>query len=322
MICVEGPIASGKSIFAKELAEELGMLYMPPATMDDIFINEYGFDYRTFDDKLPPGAQCFDNKRFCLDPTNRLVGQFQIRMYMLRMMRYVNALAHILSTGQGVVTNRSPYSDYVFLEAMFRNNYLSKGVRSAYHDVKNHTITELMRPHLVIYLDVPVAKVKENIKKRNISHEVNSKALTDQFLNDIEINYKQQFLKEITAHAELLVYDWTEGGETEVVVEDIERIDFDRFGHYDEKMKDWRIMTEWEWCEKRMEYTVDKDDLIHYCNIPRYDVPELILTAEDSRAIEMLYTEAPGNKYEPGFNADMGDSGIWTKTRGPLGYRY
>lgn len=36
--------------------------------------------------------------------------------------------------------------------------------------------------------------------------------------------YKQKYLRDITTHAELLVYDWSNGGETEVIVEDIERI--------------------------------------------------------------------------------------------------
>lgn len=36
--------------------------------------------------------------------------------------------------------------------------------------------------------------------------------------------YKQEFLQDISTHAEILVYDWTNGGETELIVEDIERI--------------------------------------------------------------------------------------------------
>ncbi len=270
MISVEGPIAAGKSEFAKELAKDLDMLYVPTPTMDDVYINEYGFDFRTLDDQLPEGARTFDNEKFCLNPMHRMVGTYQLRMYAIKVYRYVEALAHILSTGQGVVCNRTPFSDYVFLEAMLRNGYLSKGVRSVYYQIREHTITELMKPHLVIYLDVPLEKVKENIKKRNINYEINSPALTDQYLKDIEIEYKHKYLKDITSHAELLVYDWTEAGEPEVVVEDIERIDFDRFGHYDKKMQDWRLMTEWEWCEKRMLYTSDKYDIYSYFNIPRW----------------------------------------------------
>lgn len=36
--------------------------------------------------------------------------------------------------------------------------------------------------------------------------------------------YKNDFLKDIGTHAELLVYDWSNGGEIELVVEDIENI--------------------------------------------------------------------------------------------------
>lgn len=321
MICVEGSIGAGKSKFAKELADELEMFYMPAPTMDDIYVNSYGYDLRKLDDQLPEAVKSFDNKKFCINPNHRSVGTFQIRMLMLRVSRYVDALAHILSTGQGVVCNRSPFSDFVFVEAMLRSNFISKGVRSVYYDLRNHTLPELMKPHLVIYLDVPVKQIKENIKKRNIDYEVKSKVFSDQYLNDIETGYKQRFLKDISSHAELLVYDWTEGGETEVVVEDIERIDFDRFEHYDQKMKDWRIMTEWEWCEKRIHYTSDKSDIMNYFNVPRFDVPELVREAEDAKILRDVYSYAPGQRYISGYNEDMGDSGILTKTKYRLDFK-
>lgn len=54
-----------------------------------------------------------------------------------------------------------------------------------------------MRPHLVIYLDMPVSVVQKNIKERGIPYEVNSKALTPEYLGTMEKVYKQQYLKEI-----------------------------------------------------------------------------------------------------------------------------
>lgn len=36
--------------------------------------------------------------------------------------------------------------------------------------------------------------------------------------------YKRNFLKDISTHSELLVYDWSNGGDIELVVEDVERI--------------------------------------------------------------------------------------------------
>lgn len=78
---VEGPIAAGKSDFAKKLAEDLDMHFVSPARMDDIYINAYGFDLRTLDDKLPPGARSFDEKKFLADPKNRLTAAFQMQLY-------------------------------------------------------------------------------------------------------------------------------------------------------------------------------------------------------------------------------------------------
>lgn len=83
-IIVEGPIASGKTKFAKELAEKLDMYYMPQTSMDDIYINEYGFDLRQLDDQLPPGVRSFDEKKFVADPYNRLVAPFQNTMYHMK----------------------------------------------------------------------------------------------------------------------------------------------------------------------------------------------------------------------------------------------
>lgn len=320
MIVIEGPIAAGKSAFAKELAEDLDMFYMPQPTLDEIYINPYGFDMRKLDPQLPEKTRSFDVKNFCETPNGRNVAQFQIRMMMLRYSKYIDALAHILSTGQGVVCNRCPYSDYVFLETMFKHGYISKGARSIYYDLRGHTITEVMMPHLVIYLDVPVAKTKENIKKRGIAYEAQSSVFTEQYLTDMEVIYKQRYLKEITQHAELLVYDWSNGGETEVVVEDIERIDFDSFDHYDPKMKDWRLPNEWEWCEMRMRFTDEKSDLMNYFNVPRFDVPELTDNADDSRAWHDAWFSAPGMKYAYGYNEDQGDTGLLTKSKLKSGY--
>jgi len=313
IIVVEGPIASGKAAFAKELANDLEMHYMPQPTMDEYYINPYGFDMRKLDPELPEAARSFDAKNFCLTPNSKEVACFQIRMMMLRYSQYVDALAHLMSTGEGVVLNRCPYSDYVFVETLFKHGYMSKGARSVYYDLRGQTITEILKPHLVIYLDVPVAKVQENIKKRGVDYEVNSSVFTEQYLKDMEIVYKQRYLKEITQHAELLVYDWTNGGETEVVVEDIERIDFDRFDCYDPKMKDWRLHNEWEFCEMRMRFTDEKCDLMNYFNVPRFDVPELNMSPEDFKKWYDIWFNAPGMKYATGYNQDMGDKGIWTK---------
>ncbi|KPJ20830.1 NADH dehydrogenase [ubiquinone] 1 alpha subcomplex subunit 10, mitochondrial [Papilio machaon] len=217
VVVVEGTVASKKTEFAKCLAEDLGMKHFPEANMDLHYIRPNGIDLRTFDCQIPEDARTFDHVNFNRNPTHRHAGNFQIMMYTARYSQYIDALAHLFNTGQGVVLERSPYSDFVFLEAMYSQKYISRGVRSVYYELRNSTIEELMRPHLVIYLDVPVPKVMEAIKCRNLDHEVNGKAMTAAYLTEVERQYKTKYLRDISTHAELLVYDWTGGGEVEVV---------------------------------------------------------------------------------------------------------
>jgi len=314
IIVVDGPVAAGKSAFAKELAEDLDMLHIPEANMDMRYINDYGYNMRELDPRMPPSMRSFDEKNFCQDPTHVNVAAFQIWMYRLRFSLYVDALAHVLSTGQGVVIERSPWSDQVFMEAMALNKFISKGARRAYLEVRKNTLPHLMRPHLVIYLDIPVPVVQQKITKRALPHEANSKALTKKFLEDMENIYKRTYLREMSDHSELLIYDWSEPGDTEVIVEDIERIDFDCYTKHDKKLSDWRKAKENIWAECRMEYADNKAGLMTLFNVPVFDVPELVAKADEVEQWSKIWHSAPGMEYETGFNPLKGDSDLLFKT--------
>lgn len=314
IIVVEGPVAAGKTKFAKELAEDLGMLYLPEANQDMLLTNDYGYNLKQLDEQLPESCRSFDIIDFLKNPRHRLAASFQLRQYCVKYSQYLDALAHVLSTGQGVVLDRCVYSDFVFMEAMCSQGFASKAARSVYYDVRRNTLNELLRPHLVIYLDVPVDKVIEKIKKRNISCEARSTALTPEYLRTMENNYKQNYLKEISVHSELLVYDWSEAAEVEVVVEDVERIDFNKYDKQDLKMKDWVYHLEEEWAVLRHTYADKKDQLIMNLNVPRFDAPELITEAEDMRAYRNLVNNAPGMSHAYGYNPTMGDTGLLFKT--------
>lgn len=69
--------------------------------------------------------------------------------------------------------------------------------RSIYYDIRKNTLNELMKPHLVLYLDVPIEKVLKNVKARNIPYEVKSPAITPGYIRTMEDNYKQKYLKDI-----------------------------------------------------------------------------------------------------------------------------
>lgn len=309
IIVVEGPLAAGKSALAKRMAQEFEMLYLPEANLDMININEYGYDLRQLDEQLPESCRSFDVDNFMRNPKNRLVGCFQIKQYSVRFAQYIDALAHLLSTGQGVVLDRCCYSDFVFVEAMYNQGYISKGVKSVYYDIRGNSIQELLRPHLVIYLDVPVPKVIENIKRRKISYESNSPVVNPKYLAAMELAYKQKYLKEICKHSELLIYDWSAGGDPDIVIEDIERIDFNRYDNQDTQMKDWSDMDlEDDWAVARNYYSDHKGLLMEYLHVPRYDVPELVTDGEDVFESTKVLDNAPGNYYEFGYDPAMGEA--------------
>lgn len=111
-------------------------------------------------------------------------------------------------------------------------------------------------------------------------HEVNSKVLNDKYLSDIENNYKTDYLAKLGEHCHLLIYDWSEGGETEAVVDDIESLNFDNLPENQPKLKDWR----WQGYDHKLHikhYTYDHDMMLANMDIQRFDVPELLITGEE-----------------------------------------
>ncbi|XP_029660159.1 NADH dehydrogenase [ubiquinone] 1 alpha subcomplex subunit 10, mitochondrial [Formica exsecta] len=317
VIVVEGPIAAGKSEVAAKLAEELEMVYLPPPTFDEYYINEYGYDLRTLDDRLSPPSQSCDVQKFLTNPYHPNVPMFQFHYFQLKFDQYITALLHLLSTGQGVVLNRSFYSDYVFAKAMTNAGYMRPQALKFYTDIVDVAKLMMLRPHLIVYLDVPVDAVKEKIKKRGIPYEVNSKVLTSEYLLDIENIYKRDYLSNAITHSHVLVYDWTNEGDVSTIVEDMELLNFD-YDKKDKKMSDWRFETVQELRTKRQIYA--NRYLLHIDYMRNeITVPELHYTAEQDEERYMKMLMVPGNKYAEGFNPSMGDKNIlWKSKRAPL----
>lgn len=130
------------------------------------------------------------------------------------------------------------------MERAYRQGWVDKETRAYYHKMKTQTLRDLLRPNLIIYLDAPTSVVQNNIR---MSHpwEKNSPVWekTD-YLNDWAETNKREYLKEAGYSSRVLVYDWSEGGDPEVVVEYIEQLNLDYYNKYDKQQKDWRLHNE------------------------------------------------------------------------------
>jgi len=313
IVVVDGPPAIGKTEFCKGLAEEMGMMYMGPGTMDDFYINGYGYDVRKLDPKMTHLRNVsYDEKKFSQDPTGQDGGldRMSIILYRMKFHRYVDSLAHLFNTGEGVVIDKGPHNDYVYMETAYRQGWVDKETRAYYHKMKTQTLRDLLRPNLIIYLDAPTSVVQNNIRKRaETSHpwEKNSPVWENtDYLNDWAETNKREYLKEAGYSSRVLVYDWSEGGDPEVVVEDIEQLNLDYYDKYDKQQKDWRLHNEERYAYKRHFYT-NKLDVFHGMTVIHGAATKLLCgTAADSER-ERLYSRLPGNKFLPGYNEDFGD---------------
>uniref|UniRef100_A0A8C5PWH9 NADH dehydrogenase [ubiquinone] 1 alpha subcomplex subunit 10, mitochondrial n=1 Tax=Leptobrachium leishanense TaxID=445787 RepID=A0A8C5PWH9_9ANUR len=272
IITVDGNLASGKGKLAQQLAEKLGMRYFPEADV-------HYLDKSSYDGKLLPAklnGKC-SLEKFYDDPKCPDGNSYRLQswLYAMRFLQYANALEHLLSTGQGAILERSPYSDFVFLDAMFKNGYIRKECVSHYNEVKGVSIDEFLPPHLAIYLDVPAADVhKKILEGENVTSFV---------------------LIMFYSTSEVLVYTGKEAPDVEKVVEDLEYLKFDK--------GPWLEKTDINFHHLRM-LVEDKLKISGLTVLPIY-LPEI--------TIGVFVLQLPGRKYAEGYNEDVGDKYIWWK---------
>jgi len=316
LVVVEGPPALDKTKFAKELADEFGMLFVPGFTMEDYYINAYGYDLRELDFVFKyTRNKSFDEKLFAQDPTANDHGLDRMLYYshVLRYKQYVEILAHIFNTGQGVVTERSPHSDWVYFEAAYQQGWISKTTRQHYFKLRDMMMVEILRPNLIVHLDAPIDVVQRKIRERaEKTHpwEKNSPVYENTgYLNHLYNDlFKKQYLQEAGIHSYVLSYDWSDGGDTEVVVEDIERMNMDYHDKYDKQQLDWRMLTEDNFGQARYNYTGDiKWRILGGFVTGWHFADDIILTSDEAMERERVSSRLPGSKFVKGFNVEMGD---------------
>ncbi|XP_069472125.1 NADH dehydrogenase [ubiquinone] 1 alpha subcomplex subunit 10, mitochondrial [Ambystoma mexicanum] len=297
IITVDGNLYSGKQQLGQKLAGSLGLHYLPNA--DVHYLDKITGDGKNLDPKF---NGCCTLEQFYEDPKCPDGNSYRLQfwMYVVRMLQYSDALEHLLRTGQGVVMDRSPFSDFVFLEAMFKNGYIRKECVDHYNEIKGISIDEFLPPHLVIYVDVPHTEVYQRIQEKGLPVE---KKVSINYLKGIEDAYKKSFLPKISEKSEVLQYTPKEAQDIEKIIEDIEYLQFDKgpwLEQDDVTLHQLRMLVE------------NKAAVADLTFIPRF-LPEVTIGAYESDQAYYQYKAMPGRKYSKGYNADVGDKMIWLK---------
>ncbi|NXW08730.1 NDUAA dehydrogenase, partial [Fregetta grallaria] len=266
---VEGNLSSGKGKLAQQLAEKLGMKYFPEA--DIHYLDRITGDGTLLHEKF--NGFC-NLERFYTDPKCPDGHSYRLQAWLFgnRVLQYADALEHLLSTGQGVVMERSPYSDFVFLDAMFKQGYIHKRCLDHYKEIKEISICEFLPPHLVIYIDVPVPDVQKRIQEKGKPYE---KKVSPLYLQNIEDSYKKTFLPEIRlANQNVLSVK-----SLSKKFEDIEYLKFDK--------GPWLEQDDVSFHHLRL-YVQDKDGVLDPAAIPRF-IPEITIGGNEYDKIYYEY---------------------------------
>ncbi|XP_053257309.1 NADH dehydrogenase [ubiquinone] 1 alpha subcomplex subunit 10, mitochondrial [Podarcis raffonei] len=294
---VDGNLRSGKGKLAQQVAEKLGMRYFPEA--DIHYVDRVTGDRTILDSKFSGNCSL---EKFYSSPKHPDGNSYRLQAWLFsnRLLQYADALEHLLTTGQGVVLERSPYSDFVFLEAMYKQGYIHKRCVEHYDTMKDLSLSDFLPPHLTIYIDVPVSEVMKRIEERGKPYE---KKVSPAYLQSIEDGYKKSFLPQISETSEVLQYTTSEAEHVEKVIEDIEYLKFNK-GPWPEQddvsFHHLRVLAQ------------DKYNVILPTTLPFY-IPEITVGGLDADKAFAEYKELPGRKYEQGYNAEAGDKWIWLK---------
>ena len=86
-----------------------------------------------------------------------------------------------------------------------------------------------------------------------------------------------------------MVYDWEQGGDTQVVVEDLENLKYDGYKDQDTKLKDWRFFQLIHKLHLK-HFSYDRDQMLYNMDIDvPTDVPELLATGNEWEHWENLW---------------------------------
>lgn len=288
IIQVDGNIKCGKQDFAKRLADEMGMKYMPPVDIDNYYVNDHGYDYRALNPQLPERLRACDWEMFHENPSRHSVIHMQNFLFKLRLAQYIKALQHILNTGQGVVIGRSVFTERAIVEAMHDVGWLPMGYlrgdgvrfydwKHRYIYIRNLALRVVLRPHLTIFLDTPVDVCMDNIKKSSDPMIRDSKAHVREFLEGVERGFKETVMPKQTHHGHLLTYEYPEratDAEIKDVVDDIDDLNFE-YDERDTRFEDWNTERSSFWLSRiRKHYSTTSSCLWHFELIeqPYFDI--------------------------------------------------
>lgn len=178
IIILEGNISAGKSTLAGRLGKQLG--------------------YRVFFEPTTTNPYL---ERYYKEPK---VWGFEMQMWLLRQRfdTFIEALKYNVTTGNGVILDRSVWSDMVFAQKNHMDGNITDAQYAEYQAVRERMVAHLEAPHIVLYLDVSPEECFYRI------HKVRGRACESgiplEYLQGLDICYRN-FLVDMSKRGSAIV---------------------------------------------------------------------------------------------------------------------
>ena len=125
----------------------------------------------------------------------------------------MDACRHALLTGQGVVLDRSVYSDSVFAVANRKDGNISEEGFAFYQMLRAHTLAPLPPPHVVLYLRASPDTCAERVAARSRDCEAGIPLAYLQRLHSEYDEFAQEMTERDDVHVSIV--DWNKFGSTQ-----------------------------------------------------------------------------------------------------------
>ena len=183
LLVVEGNIGVGKSTLAKKLAAELRYnLYSEP-TSENPYLEKF---YR-------------DPHRYAL--------KLQLWILQQRYNTYISAMRHMLTTGQGIVLDRSVFSDCVFANVGRKQGFISAEGYAIYKKCQKEFLQNIPLPHITVFLDASPQCCHNRMQRRGRECEA---GVPMDYLTGLYEEYLT-FIRNTEAQGGcVLKYDWSD----------------------------------------------------------------------------------------------------------------
>lgn len=188
VIILEGNISAGKSTLSRALGPLLGCKVFLEPTVTNPYLD-----------------------RFYADPAKWAL-KMQLWLLRQRYFMYLDALRHALQTGEGVLLDRSIFSDSVFADQGLIDKVISPEGYEYYLQLRNQMLRDLPVPHFTLYLDVDPAECHRRILHERCRECESGIPLS--YLAGLDRCYGK-FLNDMTAlGSTVLVESWSSYGES------------------------------------------------------------------------------------------------------------